>query len=91
MSNGPAALSKLGNAPPSAPSPSNSQFGGSNNFDSRRSGGSGSHGAGSTTRSGNQPRKDQGSKNKHKSSKRFRTLDEDAEAESVCISVPVLS
>ena len=83
-SNSPAA--KLGNVsvstgPPVASQPSPSS--GADNA-SRRGGGSGSFGAGASTRgAGSQPRKQQGSKNQHKHSRRYRLADEDAIAESV--------
>ena len=80
-------VSKLNSSSSSpAVSPSASQASSSIGIDSasRRSGGSGSFGTGSSTRSsGGQPRKQQGSKNQHKHSRRYRLADEDALAESV--------
>ena len=73
-------------ATPPALSPAGSQVGSSSGFDGaqRRSGGSGSFGAGATSRNaGGQPRNKQASRTSHKHSRRFRLADEDAIAESV--------
>ena len=73
----------LNSSPTVSPSPSQ---GPSSGIDSsqRRSGGSGSFGAGATSRSsGGAPRHKQASRNQHKHSRRYRLADEDAIAESV--------
>lgn len=54
-------------------------------YGQRRSGGSGSFGAGAATRGTAAPRNNQSSRKQNKSSKRIRSADEDAIAESVCL------
>jgi len=80
------------NTPSQASSPSLSQAGPSTGGDShaqRRSGGSGSFGAGATTRSsGVAARNKQVSRNQNKQSRRYRLTDEDAIAESVSLVSP---
>ncbi|KAL9082537.1 MAG: hypothetical protein Q9159_006338 [Coniocarpon cinnabarinum] len=80
--------SKLGNnasSPITSPAPP--QTGTLQGVDaaSRRSGGSGSFGAGSSSRATGQPRKQQTAKNQHKHTRRYRLADEDAIAESAAM------
>ncbi|KAI9712268.1 MAG: hypothetical protein M1828_001711 [Chrysothrix sp. TS-e1954] len=81
--------SKLSNVAGQSSSPASSQAGLLPGADhsQRRSGGSGSFGAGATTRaSGGAPRNKQVSKNQHKHSRRYWFADEDAIAESAAMS-----
>ncbi|KAI9708820.1 MAG: hypothetical protein M1820_003775 [Bogoriella megaspora] len=55
------------------------------NYGQRRAGGSGSFGAGASSRQGAAPRNIQGSRKQHKGSKKTRLTDEDAIAESVAM------
>ena len=86
------AISKTSNPPSQTPSPSQAQSSSSVAFDGhpqRRSGGSGSFGAGSTSRSSpSTPRNNQSLRKKHKGQRLPRLADEDAFAESVCICRP---
>ncbi|KAJ9641443.1 hypothetical protein H2199_005413 [Coniosporium tulheliwenetii] len=69
-------------------SPAQSQVSSSSAGDSygqRRSGASGSFGAGATSRASSTPRNNQASKKQHKQSKRYRLADEDAFAESAAM------
>ncbi|EON66311.1 hypothetical protein W97_05704 [Coniosporium apollinis CBS 100218] len=69
-------------------SPAQSQVSSSSAGDSygqRRSGASGSFGAGASSRASSTPRNNQASKKQHKQSKRFRLADEDAFAESAAM------
>ncbi|KAF2090468.1 hypothetical protein K490DRAFT_34975 [Saccharata proteae CBS 121410] len=88
MSN-PAAVgaSKSANTPGQL-SPAQSQGGAvatGDSFGQRRSGGSGSFGAGANSRSNSSPRNNQASKKQHKGSKKFRLADDDAIAESLAM------
>lgn len=79
--------SKTVNTSPQVPSPSQSQFGytsGAENYPQRRSGGTGSFGAGSVSRaSPSVSRNNQSLRKQHKGQRRPRLADEDAAAESV--------
>lgn len=83
-----AAASKTSNASgqqsPNQAQPSSTAAG--DGYGQRRSGGSGSFGAGASTRGTAPPRNNQSSRKQNKNSKKFRSADEDAIAESVCIS-----
>ena len=77
--------SKADLAPPQSSSFLQTFSGGASDTFQRRSGSSGSHGAGASTRHASQPRNSQPLRKQHKAQRRARLADEDAMAESAAL------
>lgn len=93
MSSSSTPITKNTNAVSQTPSPSQSQSNttvGAESYPQRRSGGSGSFGAGSASRTSPAARNSQSSRKQHKGQRRPRLADEDAAAESVSFAPRLL-